>query len=67
LSRALTADLDVAGTRQAVPGDLNGDGLVNAIDLSLLLGAWGTSGPGDINGDGLVGAADLSILLSNWR
>ena len=67
LSRALTADLDVAGTRQAVLGDLNDDGLVNAIDLALLLGAWGTSGPGDLNNDGVVGAADLSILLSNWR
>jgi hypothetical protein len=67
LSRALTADLDVAGTRQAVPGDVNGDGLVNAADLSLLLSGWGTTGPGDLTGDGVVGAADLSILLSNWR
>ena len=67
LSRALSADLDVAGTRQAIPGDLNNDGLVNAVDLSILLSGWGTSGPGDIDGDGLVGPADLSILLSNWR
>jgi hypothetical protein len=67
LSRALTADLDVAGTRQAVPGDVNGDGLVNAADLSLLLSGWGTTGPGDLTGDGVVGAADLSILLANWR
>jgi len=48
------------------PADLNGDGVVNAADLTILLGAWGTSGPGDINGDGVVNAADLTILLGAW-
>ena len=48
------------------PADLNGDGSVNAADLSILLGAWGTSGVGDIDGDGTVGAADLALLLSAW-
>lgn len=67
LSTSLTASLDAAGVRQAVPGDVNGDYVVNAADLSLLLAAWGTPGPGDFDGDGLVGAADLSVLLLNWR
>ena len=49
-----------------VPGDLNGDGLVNAADLSALLGNWGGTGVGDINGDGTVGAADLATLLGAW-
>ncbi|MFM7133355.1 MAG: hypothetical protein ACKO0W_03460, partial [Planctomycetota bacterium] len=49
-----------------VPGDLNGDGVVNAADLSILLGAWGTSGPGDLDGDGVVSASDLAILLASW-
>jgi hypothetical protein len=48
------------------PADLNGDGAVNAADLSILLSNWGTSGLGDINADGIVNAADLSILLSSW-
>jgi hypothetical protein len=48
------------------PADLNRDGSVNAADLSILLGAWGTSGVGDIDGDGAVGAADLALLLSAW-
>ena len=48
------------------PADLNGDGAVNAADLSILLSAWGSAGPGDVNGDGTVNAADLSILLSSW-
>jgi hypothetical protein len=48
------------------PGDLNGDGVVNAADLAILLGAWGTSGPGDFNLDGIVNAADLATLLGYW-
>ena len=50
----------------ANPADLNGDGVVSAPDLTLLLSNWGGSGLGDINGDGVVNAADLSILLSSW-
>jgi len=52
------------------PGDLNGDGVVNAADLSILLSNWNKTGStaaqGDLNGDGVVNAADLSILLSKW-
>jgi hypothetical protein len=49
------------------PGDINNDGAVNASDLSLLLGAWGSSGgPADLDGDGTVGAADLALLLGGW-
>lgn len=51
-------------------GDLNGDGVVNALDLSILLSNWGKTGAtaaqGDLNGDGVVNALDLSILLTNW-
>lgn len=53
---------------QPCVGDLNGDGTVNASDLALLLGAWG-SNPGhvaDLNGDGVVNASDLALLLGNW-
>jgi hypothetical protein len=50
-----------------IPGDLNGDGIVNAADLNILLAAWGTDSPiADINEDGIVNAADLNILLANW-
>jgi len=49
------------------PGDLNGDGVVNAADLNILLAAWGTDNAlADINGDGTVNAADLNILLAGW-
>ena len=47
-------------------GDLNGDGVVDGMDLSILLAAWGTSGPGDLDGDGIVSGSDLAILLAAW-
>jgi hypothetical protein len=45
--------------------DLNGDGAVNAADLAVLLGAWGTASA-DLTGDGVVDAADLGVLLGSW-
>jgi hypothetical protein len=47
-------------------GDLNGDGRVDALDLTVLLAAWGTSGSGDMNGDGTVNGLDLTDLLAQW-
>lgn len=47
--------------------DINGDGVVDAGDLSILLSAWGTSAANaDLDYDGMVGASDLAILLSRW-
>ncbi|MBX3355119.1 MAG: choice-of-anchor B family protein [Phycisphaeraceae bacterium] len=54
------------GCTPVVPGDLNGDGVVNGADIALLLGNWGGSGTGDLNGDGTVDGSDLAILLGNW-
>ncbi len=48
------------------PSDLDGNGVVNAADLSLLLGSWGTGGTGDLDGNGTVNAADLALLLGAW-
>ncbi len=48
------------------PADLDGDGIVGAADLAILLGAWSGSGVGDLDGGGSVGAADLAILLGAW-
>jgi hypothetical protein len=57
------------------PADLNGDGVVNGLDLGILLNQWtGASGilcgpiccPADLNGDCLVNGLDLGILLANW-
>ena len=58
-------------TTSTKAGDVNGDGAVNALDLSILLSHWNATGAtkaqGDLSGDGTVNALDLSILLTNWN
>ena len=49
----------------ACPGDLDGDGIVNGLDLGTLLGFWNLPGA-DLDGDGTTSGADLAILLSAW-
>ena len=49
----------------ACPADLNGSGTVDAADLALLLGAWGTPAF-DLTGDKTTDASDLAILLGGW-
>lgn len=50
-----------------IPGDLNGDGVVDGADLGILLAAWGSADPAaDLNGDGVVDGADLGALLAAW-
>ncbi|MCH8851607.1 MAG: PQQ-binding-like beta-propeller repeat protein [Planctomycetes bacterium] len=56
---------------EPTPGDLDGDGDVDAADLAILLGNWGPCGdcgdcPADLGGDCMVGAPDLAMLLGNW-
>lgn len=48
--------------------DLNGDDVVNAADLSIMLGAWGAKGfsDSDLDFNGFVDAADLALLLGQW-
>ena len=56
--------------RYAISNTLNlaGDSCIDAADLSVLLGAWGSCRDcaADYNGDNSVDAADLSLLLSSW-
>ena len=68
-SGTVTGNLTIDGPPQppANPADLNGDGVVDALDLADLLAAWGsTSGVADINQDGIVDALDLAEVLSGW-
>ena len=53
-----------------IPGDLNGDGTVNAADLAEMLNGWGSAGPTDLNGDGFTDlivqsrAGQLHVVIS---
>lgn len=48
-------------------GDIDNNGFVDAVDISLLLSAWQTSLPlADLDGSGLVDGADLAQVLGDW-
>ena len=60
----------------SLPGDANGDGVVDGSDVTILAGNWqcGVSGiadvtwaMGDFNGDGKVDGSDVTILAGNWQ
>ena len=44
-----------------------GDGVIDGVDLALVLNAWGgAGGPADIDCSGLVDGADLARVLNSW-
>ena len=54
-----------------LPGDANGDGVVNQLDLNAVIDNWQANGVGwsggDFNGDGVVNQLDLNIIIDNWQ
>ena len=49
-----------------VPGDLNGDEMVDGGDLGILLAQFNSPGSADFDKSGLVDGGDLGFLLSSW-
>ncbi|PKN94172.1 MAG: hypothetical protein CVU44_07155 [Chloroflexi bacterium HGW-Chloroflexi-6] len=62
-------------------GDVNGDGVINILDVGLIISKFGQTGvavrsasitcsvvdePADINDDGRINISDLAILSGNW-
>ena len=65
------AKAQIGTTPPAVkPGDVNGDGLINIKDATLVSLNWGKTGAtaaqGDLNGDGLVNIKDATLVSLNW-
>jgi parallel beta-helix repeat protein len=62
--------LILSSSHATVNADINGDGVVNILDFSILASNYGkanqTFSQGDINGDGTVNILDFSILASQW-
>jgi len=56
----------VVGGSCGIPGDFDGNGVIDGQDLAVLLNGWGTGGVADLNGDGTTDAADMAILLNNF-
>ena len=51
----------------ACPADATGDGIVDVLDLLVVIGAWGTSDlAADVNDDGIVDTLDLLAVLDAW-
>jgi hypothetical protein len=73
---AVSEDSTLDGNMNGVPDscecrcDLNGDELVNGVDLTALLAEWGFADgpirPSDFDLDGVVGGSDLATLLGQW-
>jgi hypothetical protein len=54
-----------------IPGDVNGDGIVNIKDAALINASWGLTVPPanpnlDINNDGIINIKDAAIVGANW-
>ena len=49
------------------PEDVNGDDVVNVLDLLAVIAAWGAGGgPEDVNNDGTVDVLDLLAVIAAW-
>lgn len=54
-------------TKPANPADVNGDGVVNILDLTLVAQAFGKDGlEADVNGDGIVNVFDLVFVANQF-
>ncbi len=51
-------------------GDINEDGLVDSVDMNLILDVWGEITPGnenkDLNLDGWVNSLDAGVVIKDW-
>ncbi len=64
----IAGKITVTAIGVANPSDINGDGVVDVLDLLAVLAAWGTDDPdADVNDDGIVDVLDLLQVLGDWQ
>jgi hypothetical protein len=56
----------VYGIAPGLPGDTNGDGVVDLVDLNNVRNHFGGTAGGDTNGDGIVDLVDLNAVRNNF-
>jgi hypothetical protein len=69
-----SSDLLATITLEVLPScaaDITRNGLVDGVDLAIILATWGTNGNkggvnSDVNGDGIVNGTDLATVLGTW-
>jgi hypothetical protein len=66
-----TGEFTYGTVKVTIPGDINGDGVVNAVDFHILAANWLLTVPpananADIGGYGVIGPKDFHILAVNW-
>jgi hypothetical protein len=63
----LMMSVDVSSA-QGPAGDVNGDFIVNVVDLLGVINAWGSCGccVADVNDDRVVNVADLLVVINSW-
>jgi predicted lipoprotein with Yx(FWY)xxD motif len=54
-----------------IPGDVNGDGVVNILDVQVIAAHWGQRVPpapanADVNGDGVINILDVAVIAAHW-
>jgi hypothetical protein len=63
-------EADLRTGMASIPGDANGDGVVNVADMIVVILNWGACSaspcPGDVNGDGVVDVTDLVAVVVGW-
>jgi hypothetical protein len=61
------ADGDGEPDACGMPGDADGNGVINVDDILIIIGNYGcVNCPGDLNGDGVIDVNDLLIVLNCW-
>jgi len=65
--QGIASTCEQCGTKPTCPADFDGNSVVDASDLAVILGAWGTVNPAiDLNGSGVIDGGDLAVLLGAW-